>query len=242
MKAMILAAGRGTRLGALTEQIPKCMLPIHGKPLLEHTLEWLRRFGVTQVVINLHHLPEVITDHFGDGSRWGVQITYSPEEHLLGTAGAVRNVAWFFDGPFLVWYGDNLSRCNLDHLAEFQFSRGGLGTIALHYRQDPTSSGIVGLDDQGRITRFLEKPTVDQVFSHWVSAGIFALDPDVLRFIPPEGMSDFGRDVFPAILAHRLPLYGYRLSDTEGLNWIDTPVDLARMQYGNWGTGRTDMV
>jgi mannose-1-phosphate guanylyltransferase len=230
MKAMILAAGEGVRLRPLTQRIPKCMVPCRGKPILEHTLEWLRQFGVTQVVVNLYHLPDVITDYFGDGSRWGMGITYSPEAELLGTAGAVRNVAWFFDGPFLVWYGDNLSRCNIDRLAAFHCSKGGAGTIALHHREDPTSSGIVGLDDQDRITRFLEKPKAEQVFSHWVSAGIFVLEPEVLQDIPSQGAPDFGRDVFPSLLARGTPLYGYRLSEAEGLGWIDTPEDLRRME------------
>ena len=227
---MILAAGRGTRLHPLTESIPKCMVPIGGKPVLEHTILWLRQYGVTGLMINLHHLPHVVRDYFGDGQKWGVNITYSVEEQALGTAGGVKNVDWFFDGPFFVWYGDNLSTCRLDHLCEFHQDKGGVATIVLHYREDPTASGIVGLDENDRITRFLEKPKPDQVFSHWVSAGIFVLEPQVLQAIPAEGASDFGRDVFPSLLAHGQPLYGYRMSEGEGLWWIDTPEDLRRVE------------
>ncbi|MFQ5344247.1 MAG: NDP-sugar synthase, partial [Anaerolineae bacterium] len=96
MKAMILAAGQGARLRPLTEHIPKCMVRVGGKPVLEHTIEWLRQYGVTDLIINLYHLPDVVINHFGDGSRWGVNITYSVEKESMGTAGGVRNVAWFF--------------------------------------------------------------------------------------------------------------------------------------------------
>jgi NDP-sugar pyrophosphorylase family protein len=248
MKAMILAAGQGTRLRPLTERIPKCMVRIGGKPILEHTIEWLRRYGITEIIINLYHLPEAIRGYFGDGQRWGVQITYSLEDRPLGTAGGVKNVAWFlvvspvepFDGPFgsaqgrpfFVWYGDNLSTCRLDRLWEFHRVKGGIATIALYYRDDPSQSGIVGLDENDRITRFLEKPKPDQVFSHWVSAGIFLLEPQVLEAIPAVGAPDFGRDVFPALLARDQSLYGYRMSEGEGLWWIDTPEDLRRMEDG----------
>ncbi len=235
---MILAAGQGTRLWPLTEHTPKCMVPIGGKPLLEHTIVWLRKYGVTDLIINLHHLPHMVTDYFGDGQKLGVKITYSVEEEALGTAGGVKNVAWFFDGPFgpaqgrpfFVWYGDNLSTCRLDRLWEFHRAKGGIATIALHYREDPTQSGIVGLDENDRVVRFLEKPQPEQVFSHWVSAGIFVLEPGVLDFIPADRPSDFGQDIFPALLAEGASLYGYRMSGGEGLWWIDTPQDLERVR------------
>lgn len=231
MKAMILAAGRGTRLRPLTEHVPKCMIPINGRPLLEYTIEWLRRYGVTHIAMNVCHLGDVIMAHFGDGSRWGVNITYSVEEEPLGTAGGVKNIEWFFDGgPFLVWYGDNLSTCRLHELLQFHEEKEGAATIALHYREDPTQSGIVGLDENDRITRFLEKPGSDQVFSHWVNAGIYVLEPQVLASIPAEGAPDFGRDTFPQLLARGESLYGYRMSSEEKLWWIDTPEALHRVE------------
>jgi NDP-sugar pyrophosphorylase family protein len=229
-KAMLLAAGRGTRLRPLTETISKCMVRVAGKPVLEHNLEWMRKFGVTDLIINVHHMPEAVKDHFGDGKRWGLHINYSDEQELLGTAGAVKKVADFFDAPFFVWYGDNLSTCRLDRLWEFHLKKGGVATIALHEREDPTQSGIVGLDEHERILRFLEKPRPEQVFSHWVSAGIFVLEPHALEAIPSEGAPDFGRDVFPAMLDQGAALYGYRMSNDEGLWWIDTVADLHRVQ------------
>jgi NDP-sugar pyrophosphorylase family protein len=229
-KAMLLAAGQGARLRPLTQTVPKCMVEIGGKPLLEHNVEWLKRYGVTDLIINLHYLAEAVEGHFGDGSRWGLRITYSRERELLGTAGAVRNVKDFFDGPFFVWYGDNLSTCRLDRLWAKHAEKGGIATIALHEREDPTQSGIVGLDGDDRITRFLEKPRQDQIFSHWVSAGILALDPKVIDSIPSDGASDFGRDIFPRLLKEGAAIYGYKLSDDEGLRWIDTASDLERVQ------------
>ncbi len=229
-KAMLLAAGLGLRLRPLTEKVPKCMVPVCGKPVLEYNVERLRRYGVREIVINLHYLPEVVMDHFGDGDRWDVRITYSLEREPLGTAGGVKNVAWFFDSPFFVWYGDNLSNCDLHSLYAFHRAKGGVATIALHYREDPTASGIVDLDAQDRITRFLEKPRPEQVFSHWVNAGIFVLEPQVLGAIPTDGAPDFGRDVLPALLAAGENLYGYQMSEEEGPWWIDTPDDLDHLR------------
>lgn len=228
---MILAAGLGTRLRPLTEQTPKCMFKLGGKPVLEYTIEWLRRYGVNEVVINLHHVPEAVTGYFGDGTRWGMRFTYAIEPVLLGTAGAVKNVACFFgDSPFLVWYGDNLSTCRLDRLWTFHRARGGAATIAVYRRDDVTQSGIVGLDDDAGVTRFLEKPAADQVFSHWVSAGIFIMEPRVLEEIPAGKAVDFGRDVFPALLARNERIHGYRMPADEGLWWIDRPEDLYHLE------------
>jgi NDP-sugar pyrophosphorylase family protein len=230
LKAMLLAAGLGTRLRPITDQIPKCMLPIAGKPLLETNVEWLRKFGFTELVINLYSLPQVIIDHFGDGYKWGVHITYSLEEKILGTAGGVKRAAQYFDNTFLVWYGDNLSTCNLADLVAFHQSKKGLATVVLFHREDVASSGIIELDEHNRIVRYLEKPQPDQIFSHWVNAGIYILQPEILINIPSEGESDFGRDIFPMLLQKYFPLYGYTMSDTEGLWWVDTIEDLQRTQ------------
>jgi NDP-sugar pyrophosphorylase family protein len=230
VKAVLLAAGEGKRLRPLTNTIPKCMVSIGGKPILERNIEWLRKHGMTDLVINLYHLPYVIQNYFGDGSRWGVHITYSLETAILGTAGGVKRVAELFDDTILVWYGDNLSTCDLTRMVDFHRAKGGLVTIALYQREDVTQSGIVSLDDQERITRLLEKPKADQVFSHWVNAGIYILERFVLEFIPSEGAPDFGRDVFPALLMAGQSLYGYRMSASEGLWWIDTMEDFCRTQ------------
>ncbi|MFV2044994.1 MAG: NDP-sugar synthase [Anaerolineales bacterium] len=230
MKAMILAAGQGTRLAPLTASLPKCMIPIGGMPVLEHTLIRLRGHDIIEVIINLRHQPDVIPAYFGDGSRWGVRITYSLEEEFLGTAGGVKQAAWFFDGPFLVLYGDNLSTCNLSRLARRHGRRDSMATIALYRRDDPSSSGIADVDAKDRIIRFVEKPRLEEVFSNWVNAGIYVLNPEILDLIPTGQPNDFGRDVFPHMLAEGRALYGYRMQGDESLWWIDTPDDLARVQ------------
>ena len=230
MKAMILVAGSGTRLRPLTEHMPKCMVPLAGKPVLQHTIEWCRGFGIKEFVLNPCYLPEAITSFFGDGRRFGVQIHYSFEESPLGTAGGVKQAARFFDEPFLVWYGDNVCRCDLPRLweAHRQRKRHGLATIALHWREEVTQSGIVGLDGDDRLTRFLEKPRAEEAFSHWVNAGIYVLEPAVLEAIPAGRPSDFGHELFPSLVGHAAGLYGHRLSDEESLWAIDRPQDLAR--------------
>ena len=235
VRGMMLAAGQGTRLRPLTERIPKCMVRLGGRPLLEYGIRWLGKHGVTELAINVHHLPEIVTEYFGDGRQWSVRITYSLEPEPLGTAGGVKRMASFFQGPFFVWYGDNLSTCRLDHLWEQHTARGGAVTVALHQRDDPTHGGIVALDAQDRITRFLEKPAPGEVFSRWVNAGIYVLEPAVLDRIPAEQAVDFGRDVFPAMLAHGDAMYGYRMSGSERLWWIDRSEDLQRVER-EWET------
>jgi len=206
------------------------MIQIAGKPLLEHNVEALRSYGVTDLVINLHHLPHTVMDHFGNGGGLGVRIEYSVEPELLGTAGAVKKAERFFDGPFFVWYGDNLSTCRLDRLWRFHHTRRAAATIALYYRDDPTRSGIVGLDEHDRVVRFLEKPRPDQVFSHWVNAGILVLERQAIEAIPAGSAADFGRDIFPAMLESDSPIFGYRMTEDENLSWIDAPEDLARVE------------
>jgi len=229
-KAMLLAAGKGTRLRPLTDRLSKCMVEIAGKPILEHNIERLKSYGVTEIVINLHYQPQSITAHFGDGGRFGIHLTYSFEPELRGTAGAVKQVAEVFDAPFFVWYGDNLSDCRLDRLWQLHAARQGVATIALHHRDDPTQSGIVELDDHDRVRRFLEKPRAEQIFSHWVSAGLLVLEPRVLEAIAGEGPADFGRDLFPGLLEQGEAIYGYRMAEDEHLWWIDTLADYQSVQ------------
>lgn len=228
---MLLAAGSGMRLRPLTEHVPKVMLPLGDKPLLEHTLEHLVALGVREFVINLSYQPEAVRSYFGDGRAWGARIQYSLEPQALGTAGGVKNVQSFFRGqPFLLWYGDNLSRCDVARMAAQHRAQGAMLTLALWPREDVGASGIVGIAEDGRIQRFLEKPRPEQVFSHWVNAGIMLVEPAVLDAIPAGQPSDFSHEILPALLVRGERLYGYRLSAQEGLWWIDTPADLARVQ------------
>ena len=229
MKAMILAAGQGTRLRPITDEIPKPMAPLAGKPLLEYNIELLKKHDVREIAINLHYRPETITNHFGNGTKWGVQITYSWESKLLGTAGAVKKLESFFtDAPFLLLYGDNLSNCNLTRLIDFHQAKKGIATIALYKREDVSQSGIAQLDKDARILRFLEKPRPEQVFSHFVNAGIYVLEPHILKYIPSEQPYDFSRELFPKLLNGGKRLYSYVM--TEELLWVDTPEDYQRAQ------------
>jgi NDP-sugar pyrophosphorylase family protein len=228
-KAMLLAAGKGTRLQPYTDSMHKCMIPIDGKPLLEHTINKLQNWGVTDLLINLFYLPDSIKNYFGDGKNWGVNITYSLEKDLLGTAGGVKNVEGFFDGSFFLLYGDNLSTCSLAKLWQTHQKSKAKITIALYWREDPWQSGIVEITPEGKIVRFLEKPKPEEVFSHWVNAGILVVEKEVLELIPKGTFADFGHDIFPALLKEGSSLAGYTMSKEENLWWIDTPKDLERV-------------
>jgi NDP-sugar pyrophosphorylase family protein len=227
MRALILAAGVGTRLSPFTERVPKPMLEIGGRPILEHNVRLAVKHGMTHVTINLHHRPEAIVDHFGDGSAFGASIRHSREAELLGTAGALNPVRDLFaGGTFAVLYGDNLTTCDLSALVARHRATGAVATIALFERDDPTASGIAALDDAGFVTRFLEKPRPEEVFSNLVNAGILILEPAALAAVPERGPSDFGRDVLPQLLARGRRIAGYRM--TEGLWWIDSQADYER--------------
>ncbi len=225
MKALLLAAGRGARLSPLTDAVPKVMIPVGGRPLLERHLSALAAAGIRDIWINVHHLPEVILQHFGEGTAHGVRLRYAHEPRLFGTAGAAKRLEREFrDGPFLVVYGDNYLDIDWPGFLASASTKGGLGTIAVFEKCDVTGSGIVELGEQDRITRFLEKPGEGEVFSRWVNAGLYVLNPGIFAFIP-EGVSDFGRDVFPEVVrsggrlfAHRLPGGVWAIDDARLLN------------------------
>lgn len=217
--AIILSAGLGTRLKPLTDTCPKPMVPLAGVPLLERTVRHLAAHGVTDMAINLHHLPQVVMEHFGDGSAFGVRLRFSVEDELLGTAGALNVFRDMLAGPsaepaaepFLVWYGDVFSTVNVTAMAAFHRNAGGLATVGLYRVDNPTQCGLVDMDAAGRITRFVEKPR--EAFTDLANAGVYICHPDMLKCIPPQGVCDFGRDVFPALLEAQIPLYGYPIDE-----------------------------
>ncbi len=224
---MVLCAGFGTRLGDLTRDWPKPMLDIQGRPLLAYILGHLRSQGCREIAVNLHFRPEVIQDWFGDGSSWGLDITYSHEASLLGTAGGVRNVADFFRGEeaFLVQYGDVLTDQPLEPLFRKHRESGALATLFVHPR--PRSNSVISLDESGRITGFLERPTEQARqgnASPWVNSGICVCSPRIFDHIAAEVPSDLPRDVFVPLAntgrLFALPLTGYRCA-------IDSPERLA---------------
>ncbi len=208
MKAVILAAGKGTRLASVTATMPKSLIQVKGKSILEHIVELCRRHGISELFVNTHHFAEKIVSTLGDGSRFGLNITYSYETELLGTAGAVKNFEVHLShGPFFVLYGDNYSEYDLNLLIQKSNLHKALGTIAFHYRDDVSSSGVGEFGADGRILRFLEKPKPGDSLSHWVNAGIYYFLPGILERIP-NGNSDFAKDIFPRLLGSGIPLYG----------------------------------
>lgn len=228
MLAVILAAGEGRRLRPLTETIPKPMLEVAGRPILEHNVRLLLRYGIDRIIINTHHCAESIRRHFGNGTAFGASIEYSDEDPILGTSGALLPLRERLSSTFLVLYGDNLTTCDLGALVAFHHAKVGIATIAVYERENATAGGIVLADPDGRILRFLEKPRPDQVFSSSVNAGIVVCEPDIFADIP-TGFSDFGKDVFPAMLERGRRLYAYHMNaKRERIWWIDSPEDYAR--------------
>lgn len=213
MKAMILAAGEGTRLRPLTLERPKPMLPIGGKPLLEHIIDLLKRHGIREIAINLCYKPQAVIGYFGDGRRFGVEITYSIESPILGTAGAVKKLQDYFDKTFIVVYGDLLTDLDITSLVEYHKGRGGMVTVALYKVENPSACGLVDLNERGRIQRFVEKPPPEEVFTDLANAGVYVVEPDVIDHIPSDTLYDFGQDLFPALLERGVPVYGYPIKD-----------------------------
>lgn len=225
MNAMILAAGKGTRLGTLTKNFPKPMIPVKGKPIMGHVLRLLKRHGVGKVVINLHHSPGSILRYVEQGRKWGLEVVYSREKRLLGTAGGVKKAERHFSETFLVYYGDNFTTCPISSLVRFHRRKGGLATVALFKGQeaDHSLSGLVVLSPSGRVKEFIEKPDPTVVLRKkgWVNTGIYIFEPGIFRFIPKGKVCDFGRDVFPQLLKMKQRVYGYVTRSY--VRGIDTP-------------------
>lgn len=229
MKAMILAAGEGRRMRPLTDAVPKPMLPVGGRPLIERTIELLRQHGVDQIAINLHHLPHALTGHIGYGERFGVEVVYSLEREALGTAGGVKRMASFFAGDtFFVIYGDVLTDLDLTALTAHHRERRAALTLALFQPEAPSACGIVTLAADGRVRSFVEKPAPGAVTSRWANGGVYVVEPAVLEAIPDDRPFDFGRDLFPLLLARDAPLFGFP-TDALVID-IGTPAGYARAQ------------
>jgi mannose-1-phosphate guanylyltransferase/phosphomannomutase len=209
MKAVVMAGGEGTRLRPLTSNQPKPMVPIVGKPCMEHILELLREHGLTDVIVTVAFLPQAIRSYFGEGDTLGMSVGYSVEESPLGTAGSVRLATKQLDETFLVISGDALCDVDLGELIAFHRERGAAVTIGLKSVDNPLEFGIVVTDEEGRIERFLEKPSWGQVFSDTINTGIYVLEPEVLKHVPTDRPYDFSKELFPYLLEMGRPLYGY---------------------------------
>ncbi len=210
VKAVIMAGGEGTRLRPLTCNRSKPMVPVINKPVLEHTINLLKRHGIRDIVISLYYLPENIQNYFGDGSEWGVSISYSLEETPLGTAGGVKKAIGDFSGTVLVLSGDGIIDFNLADIFAFNKRTGSVFTIVLKRVSTPTEYGIVITAEDGRIDRFLEKPSWSEVFSDTANTGLYIVDAAVMHeHVPDETKYDFSLDLFPRLQGLGIPLYGY---------------------------------
>lgn len=210
MKAILLSGGAGTRLQNISGDLPKPMMPILGKPLLEHIVCHLRDQGFRDLCLTLHHNPNSIRHHFGTGANFGVKITYNTEVTPLGTAGAVKNCESFYAGtePFLVMSGD--AACDFP-LADLMHAHRGGVTIALTATPDPLPFGLVVTDQSGAITEFVEKPDWHHVVTDRVSTGIYVLDPEIMTQVPDGLAYDFAKDLFPRLLKRGTPMTGISL-------------------------------
>lgn len=215
MRVMIMAAGIGTRLRPLTDLMPKPMAPIANKPALYHILRLLYAHGFREVVINLHHLPDMITGYFGDGTTMGMRLQYSYEPELLGTAGGVKNNAGFLgDDTFLVISGDALTDVDLTGLVAAHKRYGGIATMAVKEVSDPSLYGVVVTDDEDRVVGFQEKPTREEARSRLCNCGIYVFEPAIFDHIQPAGnFDDFGKRVFPDLLRAGVPFYARSIDD-----------------------------
>src|SRR5579862_7186527 len=208
MKAVVMAGGEGTRLRPLTSNQPKPLVPIVGKPCMEHILELLKRHGMTDVIVTVAFLPQAIRSYFGTGETVGIDLAYSVEEAPAGTAGSVRLAAGRLDDTFLVISGDALCDVDLTRLVDFHREKQASVTIGLMSVDNPLEFGIVVTDEDGRVERFLEKPSWGQVFSDTINTGIYVLEPEVLKHIPGDRPFDFSKELFPLLLEMGRPIYG----------------------------------
>ncbi|HLH79988.1 MAG TPA: NDP-sugar synthase [Chthonomonas sp.] len=210
MRAMILAAGVGSRLDPLTRNVPKPLVPIVNRPVMEYLIELLVRHGFTEIMVNLHYLGDQIAAYFEDGSRWGAHIHWAYEDRLWGDAGSLKRAEDFFkDETFLVIGGDDLTDMDLSRLLKTHREKKALATIALSIVDDPSEYGIVLMNEEGRITRFLEKPKGEVIFSNTANTGVYVFEPAIFELIPHDVFYLFGKQVFPMLLEQKLPLFGH---------------------------------
>jgi mannose-1-phosphate guanylyltransferase/phosphomannomutase len=212
MKAVLMAGGFGTRIQPLTINMPKPMIPLVNQPIMLHIIELLKKHGIDELVLLLYHQPEIIKNFFGDGSEFGVRITYVTPLEDFGTAGAVKAAAKYLDERFLIISGDLLTDFDLSEVIKFHEEKKAKATITLTSVKDPLQFGVVITDKEGRITKFLEKPGWGEVFSDTINTGIYVLEPEVLDMIPEGENRDWSKDIFPAMLAENAPLFGCSLS------------------------------
>lgn len=209
MKAIVLAGGFGTRIQPLTNSIPKPMLPILNRPMMEHTIIKLRdELNIKDIAVLLYFKPEIIKDYFGDGSSLGVNITYVQPDDDYGTAGAVAFARDFLDDTFIIVSGDLVTNFNFKEIKKFHEKKESKLTITLTSVEDPLQFGVVIANENDRIEKFLEKPSWGEVFSDTINTGIYLIEPEILEYIPYGENFDFAKDLFPLLMSIDIPLWG----------------------------------
>jgi NDP-sugar pyrophosphorylase family protein len=236
MKAIIMAAGYGTRLEPLTLAVPKPMVTIVNRPVMEHNLLLLKRYGFKNITANVHYFPEQIENFFGNGKKLGINLSYSYEKDLLGTAGGVRRMAKDIskiNKTFVVLSSDALTDINLSNIIKYHKKKKAVVTIALLKVEDTSQFGVVILDKSNRITAFQEKPKPGKALSNLVNTGIYVFEPEILDMIPKDKFFDFAKDLFPRLIEQNIPIYGYPMveywSDIGNLkSYLNANLDVLR--------------
>lgn len=213
MKAVILVGGLGTRLRPLTCNIPKPMIPLANRPLIEHMLLRLRDQGIDEVVLAVRYLADRFRATLGDGSQLGLKLHIIEEPEAMGTAGAVKNVEHLLDGDTYIFNGDVVTDLDLRAMLEFHREQKSKATIALTPVEDPTQFGLVEMNADQRILRFIEKPRAEDVRTNLINAGIYIINVDVFRYVPPNEFYMFERGLFPVLLQTGDPMFGYPTRD-----------------------------
>lgn len=209
MKAMVLAAGVGSRLDPLTSMVPKPLVPITNVPVMEHIVTLLKKHGYTDLIANLHYLPEQLSAHFGDGRKFGVNIQFRREMELTGDAGGVRACKDFLnDGTFIIMMGDLLTDCDLTAIVAEHKRKGALASIAVKHVPDVEHFGVVVTNEDGFITGFQEKPKQSEALSNLASTGIYVFEPEIFKHMPSDGVYGFGRQLFPELVKKGAPVLG----------------------------------
>jgi mannose-1-phosphate guanylyltransferase len=217
LQAIVLVGGEGTRLRPLTYGTPKPMVPIAGIPFLARTMRRLKDAGITDVILPAGYLPEQIREYFGDGSKFGMKITFIVEETPMGTAGALKNVEEHVHGPFVVLNGDVLTSLDLRAMIDEHERKGGIGLLHLIHVEDPSAFGVVLHDANGLISSFIEKPPRETAPSNEVNAGTYLFEREVLDLIPAGRNVSIERETFPLVIERNKGLYAYTTDDY----WID---------------------
>jgi len=217
MKAILLSAGRGERLSPLTDTTQKVMLPIGGKPLLEYWVNLLKKYDIKDIAINSWYLGKQIEDYFGNGNKFGVNIKYSREESLLGTATPIKKIEKLYPGfcsvnPFLVIYADNLSNMNLQRVVDFHKTHPSIATLTLHNHENPWTKGIIKTGKYGRVLSFIEKPSKESILSKKVigepASCVMLFEPDILNYLT-DTKEDWGINVLPRVLKDDQEMYAF---------------------------------